>query len=80
MPSDVSRRPAIAGVGQIVQRVDDPAEALEPIALMENAIRKAAEDAGAPNRHARGCGLPAAPTDTTSSMLSNSVAHRTTVV
>lgn len=48
MSSDVSRRPAIAGVGQIVQRLDDPSEALEPIALMENAIRKAAEDAGAP--------------------------------
>ena len=46
MSSDVSRRPAIAGVGQIVQRLDDPSEALEPIALMENAIRKAAEDAG----------------------------------
>lgn len=48
MPSDASRRPAIAGIGQIVQRVDDPGDALEPIALMENAIRMAADDAGAP--------------------------------
>ncbi|MEM9176145.1 MAG: hypothetical protein AAGC67_13035 [Myxococcota bacterium] len=48
MASDVSRRPAIAGIGQLVQRVDDPAEAVSPIEMMENAIRKAAEDAGAP--------------------------------
>ena len=48
MASDVSRRPAIAGIGQLVQRVDDPAEAISPIERMENAIRQAAEDAGAP--------------------------------
>ena len=48
MASDVSRRPAIAGIGQLVQRVDDPAEAISPIEMMENAIRQAAEDAGAP--------------------------------
>ena len=48
MATDVSRRPTIAGIGQLVQRVDDPAEAVSPIEMMENAIRKAAEDAGAP--------------------------------
>ncbi len=48
MASDASRRPAIAGISQIVQRVEDPAQAVEPLALMERAIREAAEDAGAP--------------------------------
>lgn len=48
MASDTTPRPLIAGVSQIVQRVDDPSEALEPIALMERAIREAASDAGAP--------------------------------
>jgi acetyl-CoA C-acetyltransferase len=48
MASDTPPRPLIAGVAQIVQRVEDPSEAQEPIALMERAIRKAAEDAGAP--------------------------------
>jgi hypothetical protein len=46
-PAD-SRRPAIADIAQLIQRVDDPREAIEPIALMERAIREAAEDAGAP--------------------------------
>ena len=46
--SENPRRPAIAGISQIVQRVDDPGDAAEPIALMERAIRQAAEDAGAP--------------------------------
>lgn len=40
--------PAIAGVGQVVQRVEDPREAASPLALMEHALRRAAEDAGAP--------------------------------
>jgi len=48
MDSSSPRRPAIAGVAQIVQRVEDPREAAEPLALMERAIRQAAEDAGAP--------------------------------
>lgn len=43
-----SRRPAIAGVSQKVQRVEDPRESLSPIDLMEQALRGAAEDAGAP--------------------------------
>lgn len=46
--SSASRRPAIAGIGQLVQCVEDPREAAEPLALMERAIRLAAEDAGAP--------------------------------
>ena len=46
-PAD-SRRPAIAGISQQIQRIEDPREAAEPIALMERAIRDAAEDAGAP--------------------------------
>jgi acetyl-CoA C-acetyltransferase len=49
MASDPARRPTISGISQIVQRVGDPREAAEPIALMERAIREAAEDAGAPN-------------------------------
>ena len=44
MASSSPRRPAIAGVAQIVQRVEDPREAAEPLALMERAIRNAAED------------------------------------
>ncbi len=42
------RPPAIAGVGQVVQRVEDPRQAASPLALMEQALRRAAEDAGAP--------------------------------
>ncbi len=41
--------PVIVGVGQCSQRPDDPADALETIALMEQAARVAADDAGAPN-------------------------------
>ncbi len=48
MASSASRRPTIVGVGQIVQRVEDPRDAAPPIALMERATRQAAEDAGAP--------------------------------
>lgn len=43
-----ARRPLIAGSAQIVQRVDDPHDAKEPIALMEQAIRDACADAGDP--------------------------------
>ena len=42
------RTPVIVGVGQRSQRVDDPAQALEPIDLLEEAARAAADDAGAP--------------------------------
>ena len=40
--------PVIAGVGQLLQRTDDPAESAEPLELMIDALRRAGEDAGAP--------------------------------
>ena len=42
------RLPAIVGAAQRTQRVDDPREALPPLGLMEQSLRAAAEDAGAP--------------------------------
>ena len=42
-----SRLPVVAGVAQVEQRIDDPSAAREPLALMEDALRAAAEDAGA---------------------------------
>ncbi len=47
MPQAV-RRPVIVGIAQLTQKIDDPRLALSPIELMEQAIRDAAEDAGAP--------------------------------
>jgi acetyl-CoA C-acetyltransferase len=41
------RTPVIVGVGQFVQRPADPAVALEPVAMMVEAVRRAADDAGA---------------------------------
>lgn len=46
--SQAVRRPVIAGIAQLTQKIDDPKLALSPLALMEQAIRDAAEDAGAP--------------------------------
>lgn len=43
-----SRCPTIVGAGQFIQRVEDPGEALEPIGVMEQALRRAAEDTGVP--------------------------------
>ena len=43
-----SRLPAIAGVAARTQRAPDPREALGPLDLMEQVLRSAAEDAGAP--------------------------------
>lgn len=43
-----NRRPVIVGAGQLTQRVSDPKESAEPIGVMEQALRIAAEDAGAP--------------------------------
>jgi acetyl-CoA C-acetyltransferase len=43
------RTPVIVGVGQRSQRVDDPAQALEPIELLAEAARAAAHDAGVPS-------------------------------
>jgi acetyl-CoA C-acetyltransferase len=40
------RTPVIVGVGQVLQRLDDPAEAREPVALMVEAVGGAARDAG----------------------------------
>ena len=48
MPSLDPRTPVVVGVAQIKQRPDDPAEALEASALMTQAVRDAADDAGAP--------------------------------
>ena len=42
------RTPVLVAAAQIVQRVEDPAEAREPLLLMEDALRAAADDAGAP--------------------------------
>ncbi|GGE16818.1 acetyl-CoA acetyltransferase [Polymorphobacter glacialis] len=44
LPAD--RTPVIIGVGEFVDRPTDPAAALEPLALMEAAIRAADADAG----------------------------------
>jgi acetyl-CoA C-acetyltransferase len=41
------RTPVIVGVGQLVQRPADPTDALEPVAMMVEAVRRAADDAGA---------------------------------
>jgi acetyl-CoA C-acetyltransferase len=40
--------PVVVGVAQIKQRPDDPADAVEASALMTQAVRDAADDAGAP--------------------------------
>ena len=42
------RTPVIVGAAQIVQRAEDPAQAREALLLMEDALRAAADDAGAP--------------------------------
>jgi acetyl-CoA C-acetyltransferase len=38
--------PALIGAGQVTDRPDDPSRGLEPLALMETAARRAADDAG----------------------------------
>ncbi|HXX46621.1 MAG TPA: hypothetical protein VEN47_00245 [Myxococcota bacterium] len=45
--------PVIAGVGQLLQRLDDPREAAEPLAMMVSALERAGEDAAAPGLLAR---------------------------
>ena len=42
------RVPVLVGVGQLLQRCDDPREAAEPLAMMGSALEQAGEDAGAP--------------------------------
>ena len=41
-----SRTPVLVGIAQIEQRADDPLTAKEPVELMIDAVRAAAEDAG----------------------------------
>lgn len=44
---DPARTPVLVGVGQLLERTDDPREASEPLALLEAAARSAAADARA---------------------------------
>ncbi|MFU8814652.1 MAG: acetyl-CoA acetyltransferase [Pseudomonadales bacterium] len=44
----MSETPILVGVAQLEQRSDDPLAGKEPVALMIDAVRQAAEDAGAP--------------------------------
>ena len=48
--------PVLVGVGQLLQRLDDPREAAEPLEMMVAALQQAAEDAAAPKllQHASG--------------------------
>lgn len=45
-PKVDARTPVIVGVGEITHRTKDPAQGLEPLALMERAVRAAEQDAG----------------------------------
>jgi len=47
------RTPVLVGAAAIVQKLDDPCAASEPLDLMEESLRRAAEDAGAPELLAR---------------------------
>ncbi|WP_420446843.1 acetyl-CoA acetyltransferase [Candidatus Poriferisodalis sp.] len=52
--SDIgSRTPVLVGAGQFIQRPENPVEALEPVAMMGEALANAAQDAGAPGLPAR---------------------------
>ena len=42
------RTPVLVGAGQFIQKPDDPLDAIEPVAMMAEALSAAAEDAGAP--------------------------------
>ena len=46
MSDDAARIPVIVGVGQVNDRPKDPREGLDPIGLMEAALREADRDAG----------------------------------
>lgn len=50
---DARAIPVLAGVGQVLQRAEDPRAAAEPLAMMESALRRAGDDAGAPALLAR---------------------------
>lgn len=47
MRRDPSRIPVLVGIGEVKDRPADPAEGLEPMALMAEALRRAEADAGA---------------------------------
>lgn len=49
--------PVLVGVGQVLQRRDDPREADEPLALMVAALEAAGRDCGAPGLLARADGI-----------------------
>lgn len=51
--SEAQQIPVLVGVGQLLQRVEDPREAAEPLAMMVSALRLAGADAGAPQLLAR---------------------------
>ena len=44
----MERTPVLVGAAQLSQRAEDPLAAREPLLLMEDVLRAAAEDAGAP--------------------------------
>ncbi|TCZ65468.1 acetyl-CoA acetyltransferase [Roseicella aquatilis] len=46
---DADRIPVIIGAGEVTERPADPSQAQEPAALMAEALRRAAADAGAPD-------------------------------
>jgi acetyl-CoA C-acetyltransferase len=46
--SEAQAIPVLVGVGQMLQRLDDPREAAEPLAMMVTALERAGEDSGAP--------------------------------
>ena len=47
MPID-PRSPVLVGAAQISQRAEDPRDGREPLVLMEDALRAAGDDSGAP--------------------------------
>ncbi len=46
--TDPTRTPVLVGIGTATRREEDPSRALDPLALMIEAARKAGDDAGAP--------------------------------
>jgi acetyl-CoA C-acetyltransferase len=47
--SQAQKVPVLVGVGQLLQRLDDPREAAEPLEMMVTALELAGKDAGAPD-------------------------------
>lgn len=45
---DAGRAPVLVGIGVVTQREEDPGRALDPLAMMVEAARRAGADAGAP--------------------------------